>query len=66
MPADGLSNWEIFAIAEEACKHLNWEYLVVNENTFMATTPTDWTLTEEIVTIQPKEDVILFKSKKCF
>lgn len=63
MPADGLSNWEIFAIAEQACKNLNWEYLVVDEHTFTATTPTDWTLTEEIITIQPEKEEILFKSK---
>lgn len=63
MPADGLTNWEIFAIAEQACKNLDWEYLVVDEHTFTATTPTNWTLTEEIITIQPKEGVILFKSK---
>ncbi len=63
MPADGLSNWEIFAIAQQACKNLGWEYLVVDEHTFTATTPVNWTLTEEIITIQPKEDVILFKSK---
>ncbi|MEJ7681534.1 MAG: hypothetical protein WKG06_27530 [Segetibacter sp.] len=63
MPADGLSNWEIFAIAEQACKNLDWEYLVVDEHTFTATTPTNWTLTEEIITIQPEKEEILFKSK---
>ncbi|MBA4139202.1 MAG: rhomboid family intramembrane serine protease [Segetibacter sp.] len=63
VPANGLSNWEIFAIAKEACRNLDWEYLVVDEHTFTATTPTNWTLTEEIITIQPEKEKILFKSK---
>lgn len=63
IPSEGLSNWEIFSIAENACKNLEWEYLVVDEKTFTATTPTNWTLNEEIITIQPENDMILFKSK---
>ncbi|MEJ7827234.1 MAG: rhomboid family intramembrane serine protease [Segetibacter sp.] len=63
LPANGLNNWEVFAIAEQACKNLDWEYLIVDEHTFTATTPTNWTLTEEIITIQPQKEEILFKSK---
>lgn len=63
MPAEGLTNWEVFSIAELACKNLEWEYLVVDERTFTATTPTNWTLNEEIITILVEGDSILFKSK---
>lgn len=63
MPSEGLSNWEIFSIAEQACKELEWEYLVIDEKTFTATTPTNWTLNEEIITIEADADTILFKSK---
>jgi rhomboid protease GluP len=63
MRADGLSNWEIFAIAEQACEKLEWEYLVADENTFTATTPINWTLNEEIITIQVEKSAIVFISK---
>jgi rhomboid protease GluP len=63
LSSEGLSNWEIFAIAQQACNDLDWEYLVADENTFTATTPTNWTLNEEIITIHPAGDEIIFKSK---
>lgn len=63
MPAAGLGNWEIFAIAAQACQALEWEYLVVDENTFTATTPLHWTISEEIITIQPEAGEIFFKSQ---
>jgi len=63
VPAEGLSRWEVFALAEQACKNLDWEYLVADEKTFTSTTPTNWTLTEEIITIQLENDQINFKSK---
>ncbi|MDB5246945.1 MAG: rhomboid family intrarane serine protease [Segetibacter sp.] len=63
VPADGMTNWEIFSIAEQACKELEWEYLVVDEKTFTATTPTHWTLSEEIITIVVENEQIVFKSQ---
>jgi rhomboid protease GluP len=60
---DGLTKWQVFAIAEQACKDLDWDYLVADESTFTATTPTNWTLNEEIITIQVDKDEIIFKSK---
>ena len=60
---DTLGNWEIFAIAGKACEQLEWEYLVVDENSFTATTPVHWTLSEEIITIKPEGDEIVFKSQ---
>ena len=60
---DGLGNWEIFAIAGKACEQLQWEYLVVDEQSFTATTPIHWTLSEEIITIKPEGDEIVFKSQ---
>ena len=44
LSAEGMNHWEIFSIAEQACKDLEWEYLVADEKTFTATTPTHWTL----------------------
>jgi rhomboid protease GluP len=61
--SEGLTNWEIFTIAVQACKDLNWEHLVVDEKTFTATTPTHWTLAEEIITIVIDVDEIIFKSQ---
>lgn len=61
--ADGLSSWEIFSIAEKACKELDWEYLIVDETTFTATTPTHWTLSEEIIRIVVENDTVIFKSQ---
>jgi hypothetical protein len=63
MSAEGMSNWEIFSIAEQACKDLEWEYLVADEKTFTATTPTHWTLSEEIITIVVEKDQVIFKSQ---
>lgn len=63
IPADGLSNWEIFSIARQACLELGWDYLVVDEKTFTATTPTHWTLSEEIIRIVAENDTIIFKSQ---
>jgi rhomboid protease GluP len=63
IPLEGLSNWEVFSVAEQACKDLEWEYLVVNEKTFTATTPTHWTLAEEIITIVVEGEEIIFKSQ---
>lgn len=63
MPGEGLTNWEIFSIAEQACKDLEWEYLVADENTFTATTPTHWTLSEEIITIVVENNMVIFKSQ---
>jgi rhomboid protease GluP len=63
MPSDGLSNWEVFSIARKACENLDWDYLVADERTFTATTPINWTLNEEIITIAVEGDTILFKSK---
>ena len=63
VPAEGFSNWEIFSIAEKACKKLEWEYLVVDEKTFTASTPPNWTLTEEVISIEVKEDKVIFKSQ---
>lgn len=63
VPADGLTNWEIFSILEKACKDLEWEFLIVDEKTFTATTPTHWTLSEEIITIKIENETILFKSQ---
>jgi len=61
--SEGLSNWEVFSIAEQVCKDLEWEYLVVDEKTFTATTPTRWTLAEEIITVVVDGDEIIFKSQ---
>lgn len=63
IPADSLSNWEIFSIASQACKELDWEYLIVNEKTFTATTPTHWTLSEQIIKIVVEQDEIIFESQ---
>jgi rhomboid protease GluP len=63
VPAEGLNNWEIFSIVRQACKELEWEYLVVDENLFTATTPTHWTLSEEIIKISVENDQIIFRSR---
>lgn len=63
VPAEGLNNWEIFSIVQQACKELEWEYLVVDENKFTATTPTHWTLSEEIIKISVINDEIIFRSR---
>ncbi|WP_018613041.1 rhomboid family intramembrane serine protease [Segetibacter koreensis] len=63
VPSDGLSNWEIFSIAQQACKELDWEYLIVDERTFTATTPTHWTLSEQIIKIIVDSDEIIFESQ---
>ena len=63
VPAEGRTNWEIFAIAEKACEELEWEYLVADEKTFTATTPIHWTLNEEIITIVTEGNEIIFKSQ---
>ena len=63
VPAEGLNNWEIFSIVQQACKELEWEYLVVDENKFTATTPTHWTLSEEIIKISVVNDEIIFRSR---
>ena len=63
MPAEGMTNWEIFSLGEQACKDLEWEYLVADEKTFTATTPTHWTLSEEIITIVTENEQIIFKSQ---
>lgn len=62
-PSDGLSNWEIFSIAQQACKELDWEYLIVDEKTFTATTPTHWTLSEQIIKVIVEHDEIIFESQ---
>ena len=62
VPAEGLNNWEIFAIAEKACKELDWDYLIVDEKTFTATTPTHWTLSEQIIKVAAENDEIIFES----
>lgn len=61
--AEGLSNWEIFSIAEKACKKLEWEYLVVDEKKFTASTPPNWTLSEEVISIEIKDDKVVFTSQ---
>ncbi|MCW3079951.1 rhomboid family intramembrane serine protease [Segetibacter sp.] len=63
VPAEGLNNWEIFSIVQQACKELEWEYLVVDENKFTATTPTHWTLSEEIIKISVENNEIIFRSR---
>lgn len=63
VPAEGLNNWEIFSIVQQACRELEWEYLVVDENKFTATTPTHWTLSEEIIKISVENDEIVFRSR---
>jgi rhomboid protease GluP len=63
VPSDGLSNWEIFSIAEKACKDLEWEYLMVDEKTFTATTPTHWTLSEQIIKVMVEQNEIVFESQ---
>lgn len=61
--AEGLTNWEILSIVQQACKELEWEYLVVDENKFTATTPTHWTLSEEIIKISVENEEIIFRSR---
>lgn len=63
VPAEGLNNWEIFSITRQACKELNWEYLVIDENKFTATTPTHWTLSEEIIKISIENNEVVFRSR---
>ncbi|MDQ6813157.1 MAG: rhomboid family intramembrane serine protease, partial [Bacteroidota bacterium] len=63
VPAEGLSNWEIFSLVQQACKELEWEYLVVDQNKFTATTPTHWTLSEEIIKISIENEEIVFRSR---
>lgn len=63
VPSEGLSNWEIFSIAEKACKYLEWEYLIVDEKTFTATTPTHWTLSEQIIKVEVEHAEIIFESR---
>lgn len=63
VPTEGLSNWQIFSIAQKACKNLDWEYLIVDEKTFTATTPTHWTLSEHIIKIIVENDEIIFESQ---
>lgn len=63
VPPDGLSNWEIFSIAQQACKDLDWEYLIVDEKTFTATTPTHWTLSEQIIKVIVEDGEIIFESQ---
>lgn len=63
VPAEGLNNWEIFSIAQQACKDLDWEYLIVDEKTFTATTPTHWTLSEQIIKVVADNDEIIFESQ---
>ncbi len=63
VPAEGLSNWEIFSIAQQACKDLDWDYLIVDEKTFTATTPTDWTLSEQIIKVIVENNEIIFESQ---
>lgn len=63
VPAEGLNNWEIFSIAQQACKELDWEYLIVDEKTFTATTPTHWTLSEQIIKVIVDNDEIIFESQ---
>jgi rhomboid protease GluP len=55
--------WEFFAIAKQACIQLEWEYMMVDEHTFTATTPTGWTLNEEIITITFDNETIVFNSQ---
>ena len=63
VPAEGLNNWEVFSIVQQACKELEWEYLVVDENKFTATTPTHWTLSEEIIKISIENNEVIFRSR---
>jgi len=61
--AEGLNNWEIFSIAEKACKDLDWDYLIVDEKTFTASTPTHWTLSEQIIKVSVENSDIIFESQ---
>ena len=63
LPANGLSNWEVFALARQTCEQLEWEYLVVDEYSFTATTPLHWTISEEIITIRVDGENIIFRSQ---
>ena len=63
VPAEGLNNWQIFSVAEKACKDLDWDYLIVDEKTFTATTPTHWTLSEQIIKVIVENDEIIFESQ---
>lgn len=63
VPSDGLNNWEIFSIAEKACHELDWDYLIVDEKTFTATTPTHWTLSEQIIKVVADHNEIIFESQ---
>ena len=63
IPSEGLNNWEILSIIQQACRELEWEYLVVDENKFTATTPTHWTLSEEIIKIAIENEEIIFRSR---
>lgn len=63
LPSDGLSNWEIFSILQQACKELDWEYLIIDEKTFTATTPTHWTLSEQIIKVIVEHDEVIFESQ---
>lgn len=60
---DGFSNWEIFVLAQRACEELDWEFLIVDEKTFTATTPTHWTLSEQIIKIVVDNDEVTFESQ---
>ncbi len=62
--AGGMTNWEIFSLAKQACEDLGWDYLIVDEKTFTATTPTHWTLSEEIIKMVVQNDAIFLKSQK--
>jgi rhomboid protease GluP len=63
VPSDGFSNWEIFVLAQKACEELGWEYLIVDEKTFTATTPTHWTLSEQIIKVVIEGDETIFESE---
>src|SRR4051794_9528548 len=63
VPAEGLTNWEILSILQQACKDLDWEYLIIDEKTFTATTPPHWTLTEHIIKVTVETNEIIFKSQ---
>src|SRR4051812_35775510 len=60
---EGLSNWEVFSLAQEACKELDWEFLIIDEKTFTATTPTHWTLSEQIIKVIVDNEEIVFESQ---
>jgi rhomboid protease GluP len=63
VPTEGLNNWEIFSLAQEACKELDWEFLIIDEKTFTATTPTHWTLSEQIIKVIVDNQEIIFESQ---